>query len=223
MYLLFQHHTTVDILRKNDNNNDLFTITGSGWHFIKYLGPAAAVIGLDCRSERNQRQVLAGSTYQGIFSKVANLPSNIQHCIWMIPVPLVYPRLDTVESIAQTITTAKKGVTGTYNLLGKMTSSVAGVIGGKQAIASGFSQVKKVVGKSGMMGGILNTFGDLDIADEPRDMWTHESKDLERTYLIRTLQGLAHQRGVRVTFLSGSRSPPFLKCIKVKTNQNLKM
>ncbi|KAI6249689.1 hypothetical protein HI914_01769 [Erysiphe necator] len=203
MYLLFQHHTTLDVLRKSSGELDLFTITGNGWHFTKFLGPAVAVVGPDCRSERNQRQVLAGPTYQGLFPKVINLPRSIQHCIWMISVPVIYPRLDTVESFAQTFTTAKKGVTTTYNLLGKMTSSVAGVVGGKQAVASGFSQVKKVVGKSGLMGGVLNTFGDIDIADDLRDMWTHESRDLERTYLIRTLQSIAHQRGMRMTFLSG--------------------
>ncbi|CZR50679.1 related to WW domain protein [Phialocephala subalpina] len=203
MYLLFQHHTTLEILRNVSTDIDLFTITGTGWHFVKYLGPAVVVVGPDCRSERNQRQVLAGPTYQGIFPKVATLPPSVQHCMWMVSVPIVYPRLDTVESIAQTISTAKKGVTGTYNLLGKVTSSVAGVVGGKEAVASGFSQVKKAVGKSGLMGGVLNTFGDIDIADELRDMWTHESKDLERTYLIRTLQGIGHQKGIRMTFLSG--------------------
>jgi hypothetical protein len=205
MYLLFQHHTTLEMLRNVSTDMDLFTITGTGWHFVKYLGPAVVVVGPDCRSERNQRQVLAGPTYQGIFPKVALLPPSIQHCIWMISVPVIYPRLDTMESIANTITTGKKAVTGTYNLLGKVTSSVAGVVGGKEVVASGFSQVKKAVGKSGLMGGVLNTFGDIDIADELRDMWTHESKDLERTYLIRTLQGIAHQKGIRMTFLSGGK------------------
>jgi hypothetical protein len=123
----------------------------------------------------------------------------------MISVPVIYPRLDTVESIANTVATGKKAVTGTYNMLGKVTSSVAGIVGGKEVVASGFSQVKKAVGKSGLMGGVLNTFGDIDIADELRDMWTHESKDLERTYLIRTLQGIAHQKGIRMTFLSGGK------------------
>ncbi|RAL62509.1 hypothetical protein DID88_005074 [Monilinia fructigena] len=167
MYLLFQHHTTVDILRNVSTDMDLFTITGT-----------------DCRSERNQRQVLAGPTYQGIFPKVATLPPSVQHCIWMISVPVIYPRLEAVESLAHTMATA-------------------GVVGGKEAVATGFSHVKKAVGKSGLMGGVLNTFGDIDIADELRDMWTHESKDLERTYLIRTLQGIAHQKGIRMTFLSG--------------------
>jgi hypothetical protein len=206
MYLLFQHHTTLEILRNVSTDTDLFTITGAGWHFVKYLGPAVVVVGPDCRSERNQRQVLAGRTYQGIFPKVAMLPPSVQHCIWMISVPVIYPRLDTVESIAHTMQTGKKAVTGTYNMLGKVTSSVAGIVGGKEVVASGFSQVKKAVGKSGLMGGVLNTFGDIDIADELRDMWTHESKDLERTYLIRTLQGIAHQKGIRMTFLSGGKT-----------------
>ncbi|KAM3066852.1 hypothetical protein ACMFMG_006999 [Clarireedia jacksonii] len=203
MYLLFQHHTTLDILRNVSTDLDLFTITGNGWHFVKYLGPSVVVVGPDCRSERNQRQVLAGPTYQGIFPKVATLPPSVQHCIWMISVPIIYPRLEAVESLAHTMATGKKAVNTTYNLLGKVTSSVAGVVGGKEAVSSGFSHVKKAVGKSGLMGGVLNTFGDIDIADELRDMWTHESKDLERTYLIRTLQGIAHQKGIRMTFLSG--------------------
>lgn len=205
MYLLFQHHTTLEILRNVNNDTDLFTITGTGWHFVKYLGPAVVVVGPDCRSERTQRQVLAGATYQGLFPKVATLPPSVQHCIWMISVPVVYPRLETVESIAHTMATGKKAVTGTYNFVGKLTSSVAGVVGGKEVVASGFHQVKKAVGKSGLMGSVLNTFGDIDIADELRDMWTHESKDLERTYLIRTLQGIANQKGIRMTFLSGGK------------------
>jgi hypothetical protein len=203
MYLLFQHHTTLEILRNVDNDVDLFTITGNGWHFVKYLGPAVAVVGPDGRSERTQTQVLAGPTYQGLFPKVACLPPSVQHCIWMLPVPIVYPRLDTFESLANTMATGKKAVNSTYNLLGKVTSSVAGVVGGKEIVNSGFKSVKNAVGKSGLMGGVLNSFGDMEIAEELRDMWTHESKDLERTYLIRTLQGIAQQKGIRMTFLSG--------------------
>jgi hypothetical protein len=220
MYLLFQHHTTVEILRNVSTDTDLFTITGTGWHFVKYLGPAVVVVGPDCRSERTQRQVLAGPTYQGIFPKVATLPPSVQHCIWMVSVPVLYPRLDTVETLANTITTGKKAVTGTYNLLGKVTSSVAGVVGGKEVVASGFSSVKKAVGKSGLMGGVLNTFGDFDIADDLRDMWTHDSKDLERTYLIRTLQGIAHQKGIRMTFLSGGEQYSLKTGVRSLTTPN---
>lgn len=203
MYLLFQHHTTIEILRNVHTDQDLFTITGAGWHFVKYLGPAMVVVGPDCRSERTQTRVLAGPTYQGLFPKVALLPPSVQHCIWMISVPIVYPRMETVETLANTLQTGKKAVNTTYNLLGKVTSSVAGVVGGKEVVQQGFSSVKKAIGKSGLMGNYLNNFGDIGITEELRDLWTHESKDLERTYLIRTLQGIAQQKGIRMTFLSG--------------------
>ncbi|KAL9131860.1 MAG: hypothetical protein Q9217_000306 [Psora testacea] len=206
MYLLFQHHTTLEILRNVSTDTDIFTITGTGWHFVKYLGPAVVVVGPDCRSERNPHQVMAGPTYQGLFPKVAMLPQSVQHCIWMIAVPIIYPRLEAAEQLAHTVATGKKAVTGTYNLLGKVTSSVAGVVGAKGVVGSGFDSVKKAVGKSGLMGGILSPFGDIDMLDELRDQWTHESKDLERTYLIRTLQSISHQKSLRMTFLSGSVS-----------------
>ncbi|KAJ4145250.1 hypothetical protein LMH87_004105 [Akanthomyces muscarius] len=203
MYLLFQHHTTVDIMRNVRTDHDVFTITGTGWHFVKYLGPAMAVVGTDCRSERTQARVMAGPTYQGIFPKVATLPPSVQHVVWMVSVPLVFPRLEAVESIANTVAAGKKAVNTTYNILGKVTSSVAGVVGGKEVVAQGFSQVKKAVGKTGLMGNVLNQFGELDIQEVLKDMWTHDTKDLERTYFIRTLQGIAQQKGVRMTFLSG--------------------
>ena len=164
------------MLRHVGDDMDLFTITGTGWHFVKYLGPAIAVVGPDCRSERNPHQVLAGPTYQGIFPKVAMLPPSIQHCIWMISVPLIYPRLENAENIAHTMATGKKAVTGAYNMLGKVTSSVAGVVGAKGAVGSGFDSVKRAVGKSGLMGSVLSPFGDIDILDELKDQWTHESK-----------------------------------------------
>ncbi|KAK4220126.1 hypothetical protein QBC37DRAFT_271374 [Rhypophila decipiens] len=203
MYLLFQHHTTVEILRNVSSDLDLFTITGAGWHFVKFLGPAVVVVGPDCRSERTQSRVLAGPTYQGFFPKVAVLPPSVQHCIWMLSVPVVYPRLETVETLANTFATGKKAVNTTYNILGKVTAGVAGVVGGKEMVAHGFKEVKRAVGKSGLMGNALNQFGELEISEELKDLWTHESKDLERTYLIRTLQGIAQQKGIRMTFLSG--------------------
>jgi PhoD related phosphatase len=176
MYLLFQHHTTLEILRNVSHDNDLFTITGTGWHFVKFLGPAVVVVGADTRSERNPHQVMAGPTYQGLFPKIAMLPPSVQHCILMIAVPIVYPRMEAAESLTTTIQTGKRAVTGTYNLLGKVTSSVAGVVGAKGAVGSGFDSVKRAVGKSGLMGGVLSPFGDIDVLDELKDQWTHESK-----------------------------------------------
>jgi len=179
-YLLFAHHTTLELLRNVSSDTDIFTITGTGWHYLKYFGPAVAVVGPDCRSERNPHQVMAGPTYQGIFPKVATLPRSVQHCIWVLPNPVVYPRLETAEQIASTFTQGKKAVTGAYNVLGKVTSSVAGVVGAKGVVGTGFDSVKKAVGKSGLMSGMLNPFGDIDLLDELKDQWTHESKVCSR-------------------------------------------
>lgn len=176
MYLLFQHHTTFEILRNVNNDIDLFTITGTGWHFLKYLGPSVVIVAPDTRSERTQTQVMAGPTYQGIFPKVAVLPPSVQHCIWLFPVPLIYPRLEAVEQMASAVGTGKKVVTGGFNALGKIAGGVAGVVGAKGVVNSGFDGVKRAVGKTGLMQGVLSPFGEIDVLDELRDMWTHDSK-----------------------------------------------
>lgn len=203
-YLLFQQHATLDMLHAQTDESDCFTITGTGWHWIKYMGPTVAIVGLDTRSERNQHQVMAGPTYQGIFPKIASLPQSIQHAVLVVSVPVVYPRMDAAEHMVHTAQTTKKAVTGAYNVLGKIAGSAAGVIGAKEVVSSGFQSVKKSVGKTGMLGSFVNVFGEVELLDDLRDAWTHDSKDLERTYLIRTLQGISHQRGIRMTFLSGA-------------------
>ena len=53
---------------------------------------------------------------------------------------------------------------------------VAGVVGAKGVVNSGFDGVKKAIGKSGLMQGVLSPFGEVEVLDELRDMWTHESK-----------------------------------------------
>jgi hypothetical protein len=175
-YLLFQHHMTLEMARSPTTDKDLFTVTGTGWHFIKYLGPSVVVVGPDTRSERTTMQVMAGPTYQGLFPKIAALPPSVQHCLWMVPVPLLYPRMETVESIANVAQTGKKAVTGAYNILGKVAGNVAGVVGAKGVVVDGFQSVKGLVGKKGLMGNIITPFGDVDFLDDLRDMWTHESK-----------------------------------------------
>lgn len=184
-YLLLQHHTTPALLRSPHSfatktspttTFDVFTITGTGWSFIKYLGPAIVVVGPDCRSERNMRQVMAGPTYQGLFPKIALLPPCVQHAIWLLPTPVVYPRSEMVESFASSFATGKKVVTGSFNALGKVTSSVAGIVGAKGIVSESFKEVKRAVGKGGILSGMLNPFGEVGALEEARDAWTHESK-----------------------------------------------
>jgi hypothetical protein len=94
----------------------------------------------------------------------------------MISVPVIYPRMDFAENLANTFQTAKKGVTGAYNVLGKVAGGVAGVVGAKGVVQEGFKSLKTTVGKSGLMSGVVSPFGDVDLLDELRDLWTHDSK-----------------------------------------------
>lgn len=78
--------------------------------------------------------------------------------------------------MVQTVATGKKAITGTYNLLGKVVGSAAGVVGAKEVVGSGFQGVKKAFGKSGLMSSVVSIFGEVDLLDDLRDHWTHESK-----------------------------------------------
>lgn len=149
---------------------------------------------------------MAGPTYQGLFPKVAMLPPSVQHCLWMISVPILYPRLESAEQIVQTVATGKKAVTGAYNVLGKVTSSVAGVVGAKDMVGSGFDTVKRAVGKSGLMGGILSPFGEFDLFDELRDQWTHESKVRAMRLLLRPSLSNHHRTSSAPTSSAPSRA-----------------
>lgn len=179
MYLLFQHHTTHEILRNSSSDLDIFTSTGQGWQFIKYLGPAVVVVGPDTRSERTAIRVMAGPTYQGLFPRIAALPPSVQHCIWLVPQPVVFPRLHGAHHLAHTV--------------GAQAAKVADVV------TDGFLAVKRAIGKSGLM----NDMTSGDVMHELKDMWTDDSKDLERTYVIRTLQSISRNKSLRMTFLSG--------------------
>ena len=63
-----------------------------------------------------------------------------------------------------------------FNAIGRIAGGVAGVVGAKGVVNSGFDGVKKAIGKSGLMQGVLSPFGEVEVLDELRDMWTHESK-----------------------------------------------
>jgi hypothetical protein len=85
MYLLFQHHTTLDILRNVP------------W----YVGPAITWCGFLSERQSGPTTTTPGPRY---LTKCQPPPS-VQHCLWMVSVPLIYPRLETAEHIVQTVAT----------------------------------------------------------------------------------------------------------------------
>lgn len=60
----------------------------------------------------------------------------------------------------------------------------------------------KALGRSGMLGNLLNKFdGGVEILDDLDDHWTAKNHKRERNWLIQELQDLAAQTSVRVTIL----------------------
>ncbi|KAK9474736.1 uncharacterized protein V1510DRAFT_372689 [Dipodascopsis tothii] len=209
-YMLFQHHTTNQHLQAERaagraDPYDLFSVTGRGYNFIKYLGPGCAVVGPDTRAERVKKAIVAKPTYEEIFARMAALPPSVKQVVIMLAVPITYPRLTTVENILAGVQTTKRVINGAWNRIGKGVSKVAGVISSdaEKATEAGFKSVKKAFGKSGMMSSLVSEFGEVDLLDDLSDHWTHENHDMERTFFVRNLQRLAQIKGYRVTFVSG--------------------
>ncbi len=138
------------------------------------------------------------------------LPPSVQHCIWMVSVPVVYPRLEAVETLANTLATGKKAVNTTYNILGKVTSSVAGVVGGQRGRRLRASATSRRPSASRASWATCSTsFGEFDIAEELKDLV--DARELRTSRAHATSSGrcraFAHQKGHRMTFLSGGMSP----------------
>ncbi|KAK9493397.1 hypothetical protein V1508DRAFT_438992 [Lipomyces doorenjongii] len=202
-YLLFQHQTTDEFLRISPDPFDLFTVTGNGWHFLKYMGPTCVVLGPDTRAERHQRSIIGEITHRELFHRLELLPPSVRHIVLMLAVPIVYPRLTAVEHILNGVKHTKRAINGAWNVIGKATSKVASVIGADKHTKTGFDSVKKAFGKSGVMGTLVSGFGEIDLLDDLADHWTHAHHETERTFFVRNLQRIARENRVRVTFVSG--------------------
>jgi hypothetical protein len=157
---------------------------------------------------------MSQESYDLMFDRLRQVPPSIIHCVVMLGVPIVYPRLETIEKALTGVAVAKKGVNGAFNLLGKAITTVTPSGSATQSTHSAFDGVKKAFGKSGLMSSVVSKFGEVDllgtsiaarelIADDLMDHWTHANHDRERTMVIRTLQEIALNRRIRMTMLSG--------------------
>jgi len=81
----------------------------------------------------------------------------------MLAVPIVYPRLETVEKALAGVAAAKKGINGAFNLLGKAVTTVTPAGGATHSTHSAFDGVKKAFGKSGLMSSVVSKFGEVDL------------------------------------------------------------
>jgi hypothetical protein len=162
-YLIFQHHTTQQYLSQHPDPNDLITATGMGWSFVKYFGPTTVIFGLDTRAERDKHRIMSQESYNAMFSRLRQVPQTVVHCVVMLAVPIVYPRLEAVEKALTGVAVAKKGVNGAFNLLGKAVTTITPKGSATQETNSAFGNVKKAFGKSGLMSSVVSKFGEVDL------------------------------------------------------------
>jgi PhoD related phosphatase len=151
------------LLYQAPDPTDLVSATGTGWSFIKYFGPSTAILGLDTRAERDRNRIMSSQSYEVMFTRLRQCPPSVIHCVVMLGVPIVYPRLATVEKALTGMSVAKKGVNEAFNLLGKAVTSVTPAGNVTTSTSNAFDSVKKALGKSGLMSGVVSKFGEVDL------------------------------------------------------------
>ncbi|KAL4858911.1 Obg-like ATPase 1 [Chlorella vulgaris] len=95
-YLLFQHHTTDAF---NQEAQEFLLNDGSNFHFLKYLGPQVALLGIDMRSQRQKHRIIPQSTYDLLKRVVAAIPEGPQHLVVMSGIPVIFPKIPGSESL----------------------------------------------------------------------------------------------------------------------------
>lgn len=202
-YLLFQHHTT-PAMAVDDH---FIGVERNSYSLITQLGPSTAILLLDARSERTQTQVISQESYDQVFAKLEqDMPLTTRHLVLVTGVPLIYPRMESAETILNHIGRIKLRTTRAFNTIKRgVKKGVRKVFGEKAAseFDSKMDNVKMALGKSGMMKSVLNQFGEPELADDLIDHWTNVNHNAERQALILRLQKLSMERRVRVTLIAG--------------------
>ncbi|KIK59848.1 hypothetical protein GYMLUDRAFT_74300 [Collybiopsis luxurians FD-317 M1] len=105
-FLLFQCFINVDIDGTDDKNhvNKSIIVGGPGPYvgfpshsFLGCLGPQISILLLDCRAERTKNQVCSQAEYEKVFSRLAKLPSTVEHLVVQLGIPIAYPRMVALE------------------------------------------------------------------------------------------------------------------------------
>ena len=91
--LLFQHHTTPLQARKHGLWGE------HGHNFICQMGPRLAAYGLDGRTERDWKKIVAPKTWDIAFQRLDNLEPTTLHLLCIFPVPFSFVRIRAAEKV----------------------------------------------------------------------------------------------------------------------------
>lgn len=138
------------------------------------IGPTAAVLGLDCRTERTRHCICTPDLYAAMFERLTHevrANKGIQHIYLILGVPIAYPRMVWAERLMES--NAIKPIT--------------------------WLSKKKIAFK-----GLVNPFdGQVELLDDLNDHWASKCHKKERNEFLQRLLDFQLVNSVRITILSG--------------------
>lgn len=105
-YMLFQHQSSIDEGEDTEPSWILGTHPGPyipelSRSIFTHLGRSVAFLGLDCRTERTNGEVVSAETYDKIFDRLETdiVKGETEHLIVLLGVPIAYPRMVWLENM----------------------------------------------------------------------------------------------------------------------------
>ncbi|TVY33084.1 Uncharacterized protein LSUB1_G007596 [Lachnellula subtilissima] len=178
-YMLFQHQSSID---EGEESEPSWILGIEPGHYIgelsrsifTSLGGGIDFLGLDCRTERMNDEIVSAETYHKVFDRLEKdiIYGKTKHLIVLVGVPVAYPRMVWLENILTSRAIEPIKALGRTGLLGKKL--------------------------------LNHLDGGVEILDDLDDHWTARHHKEERNWFIQELQDLAAEKSVRVTILGYS-------------------
>ena len=177
-YMLFQHHSVVEETATEEPSWLLGAKPGpyinhQSRSVFMHMGKHVAFLGLDCRTERRQDEIVTPDTYDIVLERCRREISEgeTKHLILLLGIPIAYPRLVWLE-----------------NVLTSRAMDPIKALGRAGIFKGGF---------------LNKFDGGVEILDDLDDHWTAKNHKHERNDFILDLQDLSAEKSVRITILGG--------------------
>ncbi|CAD6441873.1 d260d624-fbca-4a34-b51e-9cf57d387a31 [Sclerotinia trifoliorum] len=177
-YMLFQQQSSID---EGEETEPSWILGAQPGPYISELsrsiftglGRGISFLGIDCRTERMNDEIVTAETYTKIFDRLERdiIKGQTKHLIVLLGVPIAYPRMVWLETLLTSKVMTPLKAMGRAGLLGK-------------SLMNHFD-------------------GGVEILDDLDDHWTAAHHKEERNWLIQELQDLAAEKSVRISILGG--------------------
>ncbi|RAL68015.1 hypothetical protein DID88_008739 [Monilinia fructigena] len=189
-YMLFQQQSSID---EGEDTEPSWILGAQPGPYIPELsrsiftglGRGISFLGIDCRTERMNDEIVTAETYTKIFDRLEKdiIKGQTKHLIVLLGVPIAYPRMVWLETLLTSKVMTPIKAMGRAGLLGKN-------------LMNHFD-------------------GGVEILDDLDDHWTAAHHKEERNWLIQELQDLAAENGdVHLGAIGQFYSNPKLKIPK---------